>query len=483
VPTISAPTCDEVRLVFPVNVIIPLGTYRIDMFRDGEFLRRGGWDTWVDRTVLPQKTYQYTASYVTYDGHESPPITIPTVTTPACDAQPVYQTAPQLEDPSILTLSGSTGIPDFIKTVWDGARSVVFALVSDSSGARHLRASVAGQASVQADYEVSTIETTLQIVDVISTPTGFLLAAIDSGQTATQIAILRVDSYFRLLGRSTISAPYVARPVLAGGNGHYAVYFEEVPNHQSIYFTPLHEDGTVAGSTTDISSTSINHRINGQMAWDGTQFGVAYENDFASISASGGNGEVYLLRLSPTGTILSDTPVSDAMEMGMLYYMRPAIVGAPGGGFYVAWPSSVGALDDLVAARFDPTGRKIGSTIHLTNDGATTLESKPTITTSAAGVFIGYQFQPARGVGAGARLVHTDFSLQTIAGRDLVPSGCRGGGYPDEGGAPFCLGGFGIFPGGLFVTASGTTTLASWWVDSEIGAALSRVGFAQSMAW
>jgi hypothetical protein len=326
---------------------------------------------------------------------------------------------------------------------------------------------------------------------LLVTPTGFVTAwwtSTSSGGGVLTVAL--VDGAFAVTHQSqTNTLGYTGNVQLAGDGTTNAVLFDVNNPHQSVYFARIGADASL-GAQVNVPSPAFDHQVNGAFAWDGTAFGWAFENDAYALqqcacntSGSGSTMQIEITRLGPTGTSLGTTMLSEGLEVGMEDYSGLVVRKRPTGGFWVAWASSVGGRD-IVLADVAADGTKEGSNHHVTNDGNATYENDPYLTSAGSSLFVGYAFQSvlntSSALTSGLRIASLDLSgnATSAAVVEALPEtpNCFGteylasrwflspeNYYPTET-LPWCTGpGLGPDSQSLVLAASGANTLEVMW--------------------
>lgn len=338
---------------------------------------------------------------------------------PAADGGLVAGTVLKIS-PDTESLDQATTNPDFIKPLWDGTRWVVFwerkaqscvnppgpsnltcTITSRALMATVLRTDGTAQ-SVNLVYPLDTYQNPYRDLDVIAAETGFLATWVEpSGPeltAVTTIHVLALDSTFAPVHHESFSSGGGWWPKLAGRAGTYALFWQEHTPHQQDWFAPLGADGR-PGAPVAVSMfvPRLGHHLTTEIAFDGTSFGLVYESDAERLvrcgcdwSTNGHPVEVFLMLLSPSGARLATTRLSEGIEEGMEMMTGNHITAVPGGGFSAVWISSVSGARDIVLARVDGAGQKIGSNVRLTQDGQRTIEINPRISAITDGYIISY---------------------------------------------------------------------------------------------
>jgi hypothetical protein len=327
---------------------------------------------------------------------------------------------------------------------------------------------------------------------VLATPSGFVTAwwaSVPAG--GGQLTVTTIDGSFAVTHQSqTATQGFTANVQLAGDGTTNAVVFDIQNPHQFVYFARVNADASL-GAQVNVPSPAFDHQVSGALAWDGTSFGWVFENDALALmeclcdtSGNGSDVQVEITRLSPTGATLGTTMLSEGTEVGMEDYTRLVVQRRPTGGFWVAWATSIGGRD-IVLADVAADGTKEGTNHHVTNDGDTTFEDNPSLSASPSGsvLFAGYAFQSIKGttseLTSGVRVVPLDVTGNPNGGVvEALPQkpGCFGieyigsrwfltpeNYYPTEA-LPWCTGpGLGPDTQSLVLAASGANALEVMW--------------------
>jgi hypothetical protein len=358
------------------------------IYRDGVFI--GLFDNWPnDRAVVPGHAYTYSIDLY---GQRR---TIGQITIPACN-DATLRLAPQLDD---LSAEHSWA---WQRPLPLGSGFVVFAVKALASGDLKLMASTVSVDGTVVPYEAWAIpNNNVSMEDVIATPTGYIFGARDLSTSPSSVILVKFDKVFRFQGLQRFSADNVKRVSLAGKDGTYGVLSDINNPHQTTTFRNVYEDGTF-GPAVSFLGNELHHNVNFRMAWDGARFGVVYENDGYELALTGSasDPEVYVATMSATGTVLTNNKLSDALEIRMIFRTNATLTARPGGGFYVVWVSSTtlwpistvaNYSKDLLGAIIGADGNRIGSNVHLTNDGEIGVEQTPVLTTMGSNVFMSYR--------------------------------------------------------------------------------------------
>jgi hypothetical protein len=139
------------------------------------------------------------------------------------------------------------------------------------------------------------------------------------------------------------------------------------------------------------------HNSEAQLAFDGTQFGEIFDDDSIAIARHGDPvgvgdaGQIYLRRLSPSGTVLGLTLLSEGIEESINMMSDARIVARPGGGFIVSWLSTNHGYD-ITAAVVNADGTKAGPNRWFTSDGVASFEMSPQLVPAGSGFLVAYEY-------------------------------------------------------------------------------------------
>lgn len=380
---------------------------------------------------------------------------------------------------------------DFLKPVWNGARWVLFWERIDKScvnpagpnnlsctiTARSLMATVlrpdGSTESVNLVYTLDPYQNPYRDLDAIPTATGYLATWVEPTgpqlDAMTTIHLLATDAAFTTVHHESFSAGGGWWPKLAGKSGTYALFWQEHTPHQQDWFAPLSWDGK-RGTKVQVSMfvPRLAHHLTTEMAFDGTNFGLLYESDAERLvrcgcnwSTNGDPVEVFLQVLSPAGSRLSTTRLSEGIEEGMETMTGNYLAARPAGGFAATWVSTVSGAKDVVFAEVSASGQKIGANVYLTRDGQGTIETNPRISAVTGGYLVSHAFVNSTTIyDYGVALTRLGSQGAPLGSITLVPPPPQCGvfqGFPSFTG-PRCA----MYTRGLGLAAAGTSAVTTW---------------------
>ena len=177
------------------------------------------------------------------------------------------------------------------------------------------------------------------------------VALLGSTQTFAQTC----DEPGRLGSTTLLSDVDAGTSAVAWTGSEFAVVWSDGRDGSpELYFARFDTSGNKIGADVQLTSGSIARAPS--LVWNGSEFGLAYQIDAASV-------EIWFVRLDTAGAAIgSATQISDSPDNSFV----PSLVWN-GSEYAVAWEDYRHGDSEIYFARIDSTGAQIGSDVRITN--------------------------------------------------------------------------------------------------------------------
>lgn len=132
----------------------------------------------------------------------------------------------------------------------------------------------------------------------------------DENHTKGALYYQKVDTVDTLLGsniRIIATSSSVFDPDLVWGNDEFAAVWADDRNEQrDIYFVRFDEYGVVAGDNDVRITETNNDSLNPSMVWDGSDYGVIWEEKAENVGSTGEHYEIYYQKINSSGEKVGD---------------------------------------------------------------------------------------------------------------------------------------------------------------------------------
>ncbi|MDI7266706.1 MAG: MopE-related protein [Myxococcota bacterium] len=274
-------------------------------------------------------------------------------------------------DVQLTTAGGRAQLPEI---AWNGAGyGLVF--YDGRSGAWDLyftRLSAIGAREIPDVQLTSTVEPSIEPA-IVWTGTGYGIAWQEGAYgPAAEIYFARLNTAGALLSgptRITTASGCSRRPSIVWTGTEYAILWnDDRDGNWEIYLARVSSAGAKIGADIRVTNdTARSYCRGGALTWTGTQFGVAWTDD------RWGNLEIMFARLDNTGTrigselrVTADTNASNS----------PSIVWAGSSAFGLAWGDSFDGDSEVYFARIAADGTPIGSWRRISNAAGDSLDPR-----------------------------------------------------------------------------------------------------------
>lgn len=267
-------------------------------------------------------------------------------------------------DATGIAVSTAAGDQLYAAVAWNGSNFLVAWTDNRSGASSDIYASRVSSAGVVLDASgiaVSTAAGGQHRVKVASDGSNFLAAWADFRAGASDIYASRVSGAGTVLDASGIAVSTVANsqaaPAVAWNGSNFLVVWQDSRSGTTsdIYASRVSGAGAILDGSGIAVSTAANQQSSPVVAWNGSNFLVAWED-----YRSGGSFDVYASRVSGAGVVLDASGVAVSTVAGDQY--SPAVA-SDGSNFLVAWQDiRSGSSYDIYASRVSGAGAVLDGT-------------------------------------------------------------------------------------------------------------------------